>query len=302
MDEFETPDETDDDLEEQSEEESSDDDVASEFDDDEPSPHSPTPTDLFLEDEKLETPTLARQRPHTTPVSKFVYETSSQAFRDYTNLFRGAVHQSQSLEQTMQWESECKSFDRVLQQMIISRGFMVFSLPNSTDYIPEATIKKLLAVIGHHPNMTIAFNPRGGILLTVHVKGKSKLGIETARRIEKVCKRINPLQLVIITRQGVTPSAKKLFVGLLKNTQFFLTTELEKNYSLHKLVPRQTALDAKETAALLKKYSIQLMNLPKMNKIDPIAKFFGWSSGTVVKSIRKFGEALEPYVYYRVVK
>lgn len=270
-------------------------------------PKTPGPSEEEEEEEGKAsgTPTRARQRhhqQHVTPVSRFVYELSSQAFRDYTNLFSGAVHQSQSLEQTMQWQSEGKSFERVLHQMIISRGFVVFTLSNLSNGLSDTTNLLLTQVLRQNKTMMVAFNQAGHLLLSVYANAKSKLGIETARQIQQVCAKINPVQLLIITQEGITPAAKKLFVDLVKNTQFFLTTELEKNYSLHKLVPRQIPLDAKQTAELLDKYSIQLANLPKMNKTDPIAKFFGWPSGTVVKSIRKFGEALEPHIYYRVVK
>jgi DNA-directed RNA polymerase subunit H (RpoH/RPB5) len=64
------------------------------------------------------------------------------------------------------------------------------------------------------------------------------------------------------------------------------------------LVPKQAAVVAPSVLTTMK---INPDKLPKMSSKDPIAVYFGWKVGTVVRSRRVLGGAMEPHDYYREI-
>lgn len=69
----------------------------------------------------------------------------------------------------------------------------------------------------------------------------------------------------------------------------------------HELVPFHRILTKSETEALLKKYSIDLVNLPRIRKSDPVARALGARFGDVIKIIRKSETTVNSAVSYRFV-
>ena len=232
--------------------------------------------------------------------SKFVFDASNRAFHKYINMTDfDSMTDAKSIQHVVQWQQEKHAFKRVLQKMAAARGFFPFD--ESASYLEASLQKTLSSIAREHKNVIVNVNPRGQVMLSIYVKC-GKLSIQTARVVEKILGRVYPTHLLIVTPTGVTPVAKKLLVTLHNNTQFFLTTELQKNYADHHSVPTQAPLADAERDALLKKYGITKDQLPIMLRTDSISKYYGWAPGTVVKSTRILGGALEPYVYYRVVK
>jgi DNA-directed RNA polymerase subunit H len=70
--------------------------------------------------------------------------------------------------------------------------------------------------------------------------------------------------------------------------------------SKHKLVPKHILLKEKEKKELLKKYKIQLKQLPRILISDPVVKTLNPKVGDVIKIIRK-SETGGESEYYRVV-
>ncbi len=68
----------------------------------------------------------------------------------------------------------------------------------------------------------------------------------------------------------------------------------------HKLVPKHVKVSDSEKAAILKKYKIQLMDLPKIMKIDQSISKLSVKSGDVIKVERDSKTAGVTH-YYRVV-
>jgi DNA-directed RNA polymerase subunit H len=70
----------------------------------------------------------------------------------------------------------------------------------------------------------------------------------------------------------------------------------------HKLVPNHSILTKQETDALLKEYSIKLVNLPRLFTDDPIAIALGAVvEGDVVKITRKSLTIVDTVKTYRFV-
>jgi len=72
------------------------------------------------------------------------------------------------------------------------------------------------------------------------------------------------------------------------------------NIEKHELVPKHVILSEKEKEELLKKYGIELGQLPRILTSDPMVKLLNAKVGDVIKIIRKSPTAGET-IYYRVV-
>ncbi len=68
----------------------------------------------------------------------------------------------------------------------------------------------------------------------------------------------------------------------------------------HNLVPKHIVLNEQEKEELLKKYGINIRQLPRILVTDPVVKLLNAKVGDVIKIIRKSETAGET-VYYRVV-
>lgn len=71
---------------------------------------------------------------------------------------------------------------------------------------------------------------------------------------------------------------------------------------LHKLVPKHTLLTKEETQQLLKKYQIDVIDLPQIFEKDPVAIAIGAKEGDVIKIIRDSKTTITSINYYRYVK
>ena len=69
----------------------------------------------------------------------------------------------------------------------------------------------------------------------------------------------------------------------------------------HSLVPFHRIMTKEETDALLKRYSIDLVNLPRILDDDPVAKALGARFGDVVKIVRKSETTVDSVESYRFV-
>lgn len=183
--------------------------------------------------------------------------------------------------------------DRMVQVFVFllrSRGYVLEECPESSAALLP---KKCNVLVGRRP---------GGVC-GLFYPTQAKIGIQGTREI---CAFVETLtgpfkEVVVVTAEGVTPGAKKHLFGENMPVQLFRTKELRQLYVQHKILPSQQALTDTEKAKVLKKYRCTEKQLPVMSHVDAIAKFYGWVPGTVVRCVRKIGDADEPLVYYRLV-
>lgn len=123
----------------------------------------------------------------------------------------------------------------------------------------------------------------------------NKIGIEQMRNINECIRVMGITRALVIAQQPITSRAAS---SLHPNASVVLEKSLGRNYTQHVLVSRQTVVSAPSTLDRLK---ISADKLPKMSSKDPIAVWFGWKPGTVVKSRRVLGGVMEPHDYYREV-
>ena len=70
---------------------------------------------------------------------------------------------------------------------------------------------------------------------------------------------------------------------------------------LHEIVPKHRILTKDETEDLLKKYSIKLLNLPRIFSDDPVVEMVGARYGDVIRITRKSETMVKEVESYRFV-
>lgn len=80
----------------------------------------------------------------------------------------------------------------------------------------------------------------------------------------------------------------------------FIEDELVVDITEHELVPDHQLMTPDEKAYLLKQYGLEERQLPRIQKHDPIARYFGAQKGQVFRIVRK-SETAGKYVTYRIV-
>ena len=70
---------------------------------------------------------------------------------------------------------------------------------------------------------------------------------------------------------------------------------------MHEIVPKHQILTKEETDELLKKYSIKLLNLPRIFSDDPCVQMIGARFGDVIKITRKSKTMVDKIETYRFV-
>jgi DNA-directed RNA polymerase I, II, and III subunit RPABC1 len=68
--------------------------------------------------------------------------------------------------------------------------------------------------------------------------------------------------------------------------EYFLEDELLYNISKHSLVPQHVQLSKSEHIEYLKKNSLKENQLPRMECNDPVARYYGFQKGRIIKITR----------------
>lgn len=78
------------------------------------------------------------------------------------------------------------------------------------------------------------------------------------------------------------------------NIELFTADDLQFNITKHRLVPKHIKLSKEEAKEFKEKYGV---NIPKLLRIDPVCRFYDFSSGDIIKIIRKDG-----FISFRIVR
>lgn len=140
--------------------------------------------------------------------------------------------------------------------------------------------------------------------MTVFFGGDKKLGVDELRGFSDRLQLDGSKKAIIIVEVSPTPRFNE-FISQINNEgtfhyQVFADKELLVNITEHILVPQHVPLTPDQTKELLKRYKLKLSQLPRIQTVDPIAKYYGLTKGQVVKIIRQ-SETAGRYVTYRTV-
>lgn len=134
------------------------------------------------------------------------------------------------------------------------------------------------------------------------VRGKS-VGVEVISDSTKRMETNGVSNALIILQTGLTPSAKAAVEKMSASgrclLEAFMENELLVNITHHQLVPRHELLTEDSKIALLKRYKLKESQLPRIQRTDPIARYYGLIPGNIVKITRP-SETAGRYVTYRL--
>lgn len=104
---------------------------------------------------------------------------------------------------------------------------------------------------------------------------------------------------IIVVPMAITTPAKKAVLELNKilTIEVFEEAELVTNITEHKLINKYYVLDDQAKKDLLKMYTVQDTQLPRILVSDPVARYYGLKRGQVVKIRRSDVTSLDYYTY-----
>lgn len=102
--------------------------------------------------------------------------------------------------------------------------------------------------------------------------------------------------VILVVNGAVTFDVKRAMQTMGPNNQIFTEDSLTRNVTEHHLVPKYTLLAKTQAEQILNEYSVSTSQLPSMEVTDPIARYYNYKIGDIVKI-----ERLDGTIFYRVV-
>lgn len=138
--------------------------------------------------------------------------------------------------------------------------------------------------------------------LLVFFADDPKIGVKTVQSYLMMMEEQGIRRGIVVVRLGLTPSAKSAMKNISADyyLEDFLESEMLTNITEHELVPRHILLTDEEKLDLFAKYRLKENQLMKLPASDPIARYYGYKRGQVIKIIRN-SETAGRYVTHRVV-
>lgn len=216
----------------------------------------------------------------------------------------GVYNQSmQDMDVTRLWRAR-----RTVLEMLSDRGYAVLNTPEDLN-MSRADFESQFAAMNYNRDMlTMLRQKRDDPTDQVYVffpeekRGKAVgIGVisEKAKRLES-----DGVQAaVFILQTGLTTFAKnaidKVAAGSNCRIETFNENELLVNITHHVLVPKHELMSEDEKRALLRRYRLKESQLPRIQKGDPVARYYGLRHGDVVRITRP-SETAGRYVTYRL--
>lgn len=138
--------------------------------------------------------------------------------------------------------------------------------------------------------------------MLVFFADEPKIGLQKIQTYWTRMKEEQVPNAIIIVQTGITPSAKQALrdIASTHSLEYFLESEMLINITEHELVPQHIRLNAEEKEELFSRYKLKDSQLMKLLSTDPIARYYGYKRGEVIKIIRK-SETAGRYVTHRLV-
>jgi len=189
---------------------------------------------------------------------------------------------------------------RTLLEMLRDRGF---SVPTAEI---ELSLQDFRSIHGQTPDIerlkisaSRRSNPDDKILVIFCGPGVVKVNV--IRIIGTMIGNKDSLgRLILVVQNRVTNQALKAMDLFSFKVEVFQITELLINITKHALKPKHRVLTDAEKKKLLKKFSLEEKQLPRMLQKDAISRYYGLEKGQVVK-VTYSGDITESHVTYRCV-
>eukprot|EP00270_Netrium_digitus_P012246 TRINITY_DN3960_c0_g1_i1.p1 TRINITY_DN3960_c0_g1~~TRINITY_DN3960_c0_g1_i1.p1 ORF type:complete len:209 (+),score=63.17 TRINITY_DN3960_c0_g1_i1:112-738(+) len=129
-----------------------------------------------------------------------------------------------------------------------------------------------------------------------------KVGVKTIKTYAESMRSSNVKRAILVVQQSLSPFAKQCLAQMapVYNLEVFQEAELLVNVKEHELVPKHQVLAENEKQTLLDRYNVKDHQLPRMQRSDPVARYYGLTRGQVVRIVRN-SETAGHYINYRFV-
>mmetsp|Transcript_4701 Transcript_4701/g.5105 ORF Transcript_4701/g.5105 Transcript_4701/m.5105 type:complete len:207 (+) Transcript_4701:44-664(+) len=129
----------------------------------------------------------------------------------------------------------------------------------------------------------------------------SKVGAKEIKECYTKMKASNVTRCIMVYSQAITPHARSCIETLRPIImEQFKESELLVNITKHRLVPKHVLLSKEEQESLLTRYKLQETQLPRIQSVDPVARYYGLQKGQIIKILRS-SETAGRYITYRLV-
>lgn len=136
--------------------------------------------------------------------------------------------------------------------------------------------------------------------LWVNYSDEAAVGVKTMREFVVTVTHKKFARALFIYQTSITASASRLIPSATETIiETFQENDLVVNITKHILVPKHIPLNDAEKKALLQRYRLKESQLPRIQREDPVARYFGLHRGQVVKIIRR-SETAGRYASYRI--
>ncbi|KAG7570035.1 RNA polymerase Rpb5 N-terminal domain superfamily [Arabidopsis thaliana x Arabidopsis arenosa] len=189
---------------------------------------------------------------------------------------------------------------RTTMEMLRDRGYDV------SDEDVNFSLEQFRALYGERPDvdrLRISAKHRfdSSKKITVVFCGTGMVKVNAMRVIAAdVLNRESITGLILVLQSHITNQALKAVELFSFKVELFEITDLLVNVTKHVLRPKHQVLNDKEKESLLKKFSIEEKQLPRLSSKDPIVRYYGLETGQVMKVTYK-DELSESHVTYRCV-
>ena len=192
---------------------------------------------------------------------------------------------------------------RTILQMLRDRGYMVDTA--DVDQTEEEFFEKF-TTSPQRDMLTLLVQKRDDPTEQIMVFWPTdpKVGVKPIKRYMERMNEETVKRAIIVVQQNLTAFARQALSEIQATEgltlEQFQEGELLVNITEHVLVPQHMILTKEEKAILLKRYKLKEAELPRMQLVDPISRYYGLTRGQVVKIIRP-SETAGKYVTYRLV-
>lgn len=138
--------------------------------------------------------------------------------------------------------------------------------------------------------------------IIVYFPEDEKVGVKPIKAYADQMREESISNAILVVKGGLTPFSKTALKEMARggyNIEYFRDIELLVDITEHKLVPEHVVLTDQQKKELLERYRLKPNQLPRIQSIDPIARYFGMKKFQVVKIIRP-SETAGRYVTYRI--
>lgn len=191
---------------------------------------------------------------------------------------------------------------RTVLQLCHDRGYLITQ--DELEETFEQFKQQHNGVVPERSELTILCTHHNNIddKMIVFFPDEPKIGVKTIQNYVAKMEADKVGKAIVVVRMGLTPSAKQAMkeIGPIYVMEDFLESEMLINITEHELVPQHILLNAEEKEELFSRYKLKESQLMKMLATDPVARYYGYKRGQVIKIIRK-SDTAGRYVTHRLV-